>query len=164
MMIFLPGEYTTIDAIPVPTDPRVAIKPIPERTVAVEKFKGVATRKQFMHYVHLLRSKLEEEHMLGVSTVVASVPAVVVGSAPDPGIPGVTKHELLCKPTAAELGQPRLNVPSDEANKWIVAQYNSHSTLPFLRKNEVWIELDMANTQVAKLLEKTALQDINPKG
>ena len=75
-------------------------------------------------------------------------------------IPGVTKHELLSKPTQAELGQPRLNVPTDEANKWIVAQYNSHSTLPFLRKNEVWIELDVANTQVAKILERKAAQKI----
>eukprot|EP01032_Pedospumella_encystans_P018364 gene18364-20908_t len=162
MMLLLPEEYTTVDAIPVSTDPRVAIRPLPERTVAVQKFKGPATRKEFMYYVRLLQSKLEEERMLGVSTVVASVPAVIVDTAP-PVIPGVTKHELLSKPTEAELGKPRLNVPSDEANKWIVAQYNSHTTLPFLRKNEVWIELDVANTQVAKLLEKTALKGINPQ-
>jgi len=160
LTLILPPEYTVIDAIPVPTDSRITIKAIPERTVAVQKFKGGASRKQYMHYVHLLRSKLDEEKMLGVTTVVSSVPVATAEPAPEPG---VAKHDLLSKPTEAELGQPRLNVPSDEANKWIVAQYNSHSTLPFLRKNEVWIELDVANTQVAKLLEKTALQGINPQ-
>lgn len=157
LTLILPYEYTVMDAIPVPTDNRITIKALPERTVAVRKFKGGASRKQYMHHVNVLRAKLEEEKMLGVSTVVSSVPAATAEPAPEAG---TTKHELLSKPTQAELGQPRLNVPTDEANKWIVAQYNSHSTLPFLRKNEVWIELDVANTPVAKILERKAAQKI----
>ncbi len=157
LTLILPQEYTVIDAIPVPTDSRITIKAIPERTVAVQKFKGGASRKQYMHYVDVLRAKLDEEKMLGVSTVVSSVPAATAEPAPEPG---TAKHDLLSKPTEAELGQPRLNVPSDEANKWIVAQYNSHSTLPSLRKQEVWSELDVANKQVAQLLERKAAQKI----
>ena len=157
LILILPSEYTVMDAIPAPTDTRITIKALPERTVAVRKFKGGASRKQYMHHVNVLRAKLDAEKMLGVSTVVSSVPAVTAEPVPEAG---TTKHDLLSKPTEAELGQPRLNVPTDEANKWIVAQYNSHTTLPFLRKNEVWIELDVANTQVAKLLERKAAQKI----
>jgi hypothetical protein len=46
--------------------------------------------------------------------------------------------------------------------KWSVAQYHPPFTLPFLRRNEIWIELDEKTEAIKKaLMENTEAVDGN---
>ena len=44
----------------------------------------------------------------------------------------------------------------EAALKWSVAQYHPPFTIPFLRRNELWIELDQNNSNVLKLLSEVS--------
>ena len=156
LQLLLPAEYTDIGQVPVPTDARVVIRSLPERTVAVEAFHGTSTRQQYVRRVRLLQDKLEDQGLLGAGDY---VPPVVPLTLKEPATSEAKHGEVISTPAAG------VNVSSaardastsagvDDMNKWTVAQYHSHSTLFFLRRNEVWIQLESANPQVVKLQAK----------
>ena len=113
--------------------------------------------------MHLLQDKLDDQLLLGAGDY---VPPVAPLTLKEP-TPGEAKHgEVLSTPAAGVQVRSAQDSASasaavDEVNKWTVAQYHSHSTLFFLRKNEVWIQLEGTNPQVAKLQAKASLNKIN---
>jgi hypothetical protein len=42
---------------------------------------------------------------------------------------------------------------SNATPRWLLAQYNPHYTLPFLRRNEIWVPLSGDNPAVKELLK-----------
>lgn len=89
---FILPKSSTLEALPTPTDERVALKPVPGRRVAVIKFSGSPSSAE-------IEARSEELRRYA------------------------SKHKLV---TA---GQP------------VLAFYNPPWTLPFLRRNEVMLEL-----------------------
>jgi hypothetical protein len=41
-----------------------------------------------------------------------------------------------------------------DSPQWSVAQYHPPFTLPFMRRNEIWVELDAKNARIKELLEE----------
>jgi len=125
--------------------PCVVIRSLPERTVAVEAFHGTATRQQFIRRVHLLMDKLEDQLLLGAGDNVSPVAPLTLKEP----TPGEAKHgEVQSTPAAGvkvHSAKDSASTAVDEVNKWTVAQHHSHSTLFFLCKNEVWIQLEGIN-------------------
>eukprot|EP01035_Chromulina_nebulosa_P018713 gene18713-24472_t len=56
------------------------------------------------------------------------------------------------KTLLSDLRSAKLISESDDP-EWVVAQYHPPFTLPFLRRNEIWIELDRNNEEVKELKE-----------
>lgn len=42
--------------------------------------------------------------------------------------------------------------------KWSVAQYHPPFTLPFLRRNEIWIQLDEENEKVKEMMKEKEVE------
>lgn len=66
----LPSQYALDDA-PVPLDPRVVIRPMPERLMAVLRYSGRWTEKNLAKYEGRLRERLQE-HGIAVQGVIES--------------------------------------------------------------------------------------------
>ena len=49
---------------------------------------------------------------------------------------------------------PPANVEKPELPRWSVAQYHPPFTIPFLRRNEIWVELDETNEIVRKMVQQ----------
>lgn len=73
-------------------------------------------------------------------------PAGEQGPAPE----GAAKEEA--KAAAKEGAAPESSVA--DSLVWLVAQYHPPWTLPFMRRNEVWVELDPQIPAIAKLIQK----------
>mmetsp|Transcript_25673 Transcript_25673/g.24531 ORF Transcript_25673/g.24531 Transcript_25673/m.24531 type:complete len:223 (-) Transcript_25673:317-985(-) len=59
---------------------------------------------------------------------------------------------------------PEGSINDANSVKWSVAQYHPPFTLPFLRRNEIWIELDEKNEAIKKaLMDNTEAVDGNKK-
>ena len=66
----LPSQYA-IDDAPVPVDPRVVIRPMPERLMAVLRYSGRWTERNLVKYEQRLRERLQE-HGIEVMGVIES--------------------------------------------------------------------------------------------
>jgi len=95
MSFILPASYTSISAVPAPTDPAVTVVELPPQYGAVHKFSGWVTDSQ-------ARSKLSS---------------------------------LL-----VHLNDDGVTIPVTECN-WELWQYNPPFTIPWCRRNEVFVEL-----------------------
>lgn len=122
MQFVLPFEFTSIDQIPVPTSKRISIKSIPERVVAVTCFPGAYNRNYCMQKLNELHRQLIADHML-------------VDDEDD-------KDSKIGESALAMTSSATVTVDDSEKQlKWFVAQYHPPFTLPFLRRNEVWVDL-----------------------
>jgi hypothetical protein len=111
MSFVLPFEYTDFSELPKPTDPRVILKEIPKRIIAVKKFSGWFSNEVGLQQLKLLVEALKKDDILD-----------------------------------------EIELP--EETKWSVAQYHPPFTLPFLRRNEIWIDLDPKEKEkIRKFLE-----------
>ena len=97
---FVMERKYTLETLPVPNDGRIRIREVPERTMAVRRYSGRWTEKNYLRNQDVLRSSLEAN-----------------------GI------EIIGNPT--------------------LARYNSPFSLPFMRRNEVMIEVGQKDTRVA---------------
>ena len=100
-----------------------------------------------------LQDKLEDQGLLGIGDY---VPPVAPLTLKEPAASEAKHGEVLSTPAAgvnmsSAARDASTSAGVDDMNKWTVAQYHSHSTLFFLRRNEVWIQLEGANPQVVKL-------------
>lgn len=122
MQFVLPFEFTSIDQIAVPTSKRISIKSIPERVVAVTCFPGAYNRNYCMQKLNELHRQLIADHML-------------VDDEDD-------KDSKIGESALAMTSSATVTVDDSEKQlKWFVAQYHPPFTLPFLRRNEVWVDL-----------------------
>lgn len=69
---FVMEKKYTLDTLPVPDDPRVHIREVPERTVAVHRYSGSWSRKNYVKHERLLLDALADD---GISTRGAPVSA-----------------------------------------------------------------------------------------
>lgn len=71
----LPSQYALDDA-PVPVDPRVVIRPMPERLMAVLRYSGRWTERNLVKYEQRLRERLQEHgiEVMGVTESAAYNP------------------------------------------------------------------------------------------
>ena len=71
----LPSQYA-IDDAPVPVDPRVVIRPMPERLMAVLRYSGRWTERNLVKYEQRLRERLQEHgiEVMGVTESAAYNP------------------------------------------------------------------------------------------
>ncbi|CAM9762767.1 unnamed protein product [Choristocarpus tenellus] len=108
MQFIMPSEYTTIADLPMPTDPRVTLKEVPEHSVIARKFSG-------------------------------NMP------------PARQEAEL----AALEVAVRKDGIFSDWVGpdkKWLAAGYNPPWTVPFLKRNEVWVPLPLSREAIEKLV------------
>lgn len=114
MAFVLPFSYKAIKDIPRPLNPRIVLKDVPPKVVAVKKFSGwyspiVGSQKR--------RELLEEMQQDGILD----------------------------------------NTDHSKSLEWSVAQYHPPFTIPFLRRNEVWITLP---AEIARKFELAVDRDM----
>ena len=103
----LPSQYT-IDDAPIPTDARVRVRQVPGRLMAVIRYSGRWTEKNFAAKSEVLRKVMQEESVAPLGEV----------------------HSAL---------------------------YNAPYTPPFMRRNEVMVEVNRLPAQAVKRLEEHQL-------
>jgi hypothetical protein len=126
MQFVLPFEYKTLEEIPTPTNKAISIKSIPSKLVAVHKFTWNYSEQFFKSKLNELNQKLMEEQLIAMHSKNTAEETTGI--------------------TASEVSVPA-NIP------WSFAQYNPPFTLPFLRRNEVWMDLTDNSVQSTKLQE-----------
>lgn len=134
LQFILPERFTSVEQVPAPKNPRIQIKQIPERSVAVVKFSGIATEARCRKKLRRLYDMLLEENLYNGKSV----------QLDGPPVPQVEGQEG----AQAEKGPP---IFDPNQIPWTVAEYHPYLTLPPLRRNEVWIDL---------LAENPALQEL----
>ena len=111
--IVLSDKYQTVDEVPRSLDPRVSVTAVPERVVAVKKFSGFGGIEESAAVARRFYRDLVVDH---VSQFIA--PRESIGVCSSSGGRGDTLDSI----------------------QWQVAHFSSSSTLPFMRRNEIWIE------------------------
>jgi len=61
MQFIMPSKYTSVEQLPVPTDERVSLVQLEERTLAVRQFGGNATKERVEKNTEALREALERD-------------------------------------------------------------------------------------------------------
>jgi hypothetical protein len=112
--IVLSDKYQTVDEVPRSLDPRVSVTAVPERVVAVKKFSGFGGVEESAAVARRFYRDLVVDH---VSQFIA--PRESIGVCSSSGGRGDTLDSI----------------------QWQVAHFSSSSTLPFMRRNEIWIEI-----------------------
>lgn len=136
MQFVLPFEYQTFEDIPVPTNEKITIRSVPSRLIAVNKFSGSYNKEYFM-------KKLKELHQ----NIVQDSVFIDEGSTTTTTIEKTTTEDNVSDFDTTKL-------------KWNIAQYHPPFTIPFLRRNEVWIELNRNNNIVLNnLIEQYELNN-----
>jgi hypothetical protein len=142
MQFVLPFEYTSLDQIPKPTNKRITLRAIPERLIAVTKFSGLYNRNTCMKKLQMLHRQLLTDNFLNNEPLPTSDTSKTLDA-----LTADSEHTL---------------------EKWEVSQYHPPFTIPFLRRNEVWVELDKGKSSALAALvgefesaerEKKSLED-----
>jgi len=130
MAFLLPAMYTRVDQCPVPTDARIKLEEVGERLVAVRSFSGWVTEQ----------------------AVEAELCALVAAACADGLVPAAWEAACVTGSGGGAAAAPA--PPAADSVPWQVAQYNPPFTLPWLRRNEIWLRLDgMSEADVARALE-----------
>jgi hypothetical protein len=162
MRFILPFKYKTIDQIPVPKDSSVSIKHVPAHIVGVYRFSGTVSDERSLKKLQKLYKFLYSDHLLPVSEPRMTSEVILTEKAG--GAPGMEARPVLkngpvekgpAEPSVPAPAMPPVGgVPSDI--RWLVAQYNPPYTLPFMRRNEIWVELGEDTPAVAALVQSQA--------
>jgi hypothetical protein len=152
MRIVLPTSYKTLDQAPVPLDERISIKHTPRQTVAVYTFSGSASMERSLKKLSKLHKLLCTDGLLTSGK----------SSSRQEGAVKQVPHQpaLEVEPTLKVEGAKDENVDADVSTtqsnatpRWLLAQYNPPYTLPFLRRNEIWVPLSDDNPAVKERLK-----------
>jgi len=158
----LPAIYTSFEQVPVPTNPRINIRQIPERIVAVHTIYGQCLRSQYLKKLSELYEMLVEDKMLYIETLTTDPyftelthrkgphEPLLSSSAAIPATATRTVRAVAIRDAAGEPAPLGENV--QDSVSWSVAQYHPRQTCRCLRRNEVWIDLNQRNPNVADLL------------
>jgi hypothetical protein len=152
MRIVLPPSYKTLDQAPVPLHERISIKHTPRQTVAVYTFSGSASMERSLKKLSklhkliytdgLLTSEKSSSRQEGAVKHVPNQPGLEVG--PTLKVEGAKDENVDAEVNTAQ---------SNSTPRWLLAQYNPPYTLPFLRRNEIWVPLSGDNPAVKELLK-----------
>jgi hypothetical protein len=119
MSFVLPSEYTSITSVPTPLNPAITITEFPARVVAVKSFSGFCTSEVKKAICRRFYRDLVVQHASQFIKSALSSVSITQGR----------------------------NADSLDSIQWQVARYHPASfTLPFLRRNEIWIEMDLDRT------------------
>ena len=121
LAFILPSKYTEAAACPTPLDPRVVLKAHPPRLVACAAFTGWVT-----------------------DAAVATHLAALLGAVRSDGL----RMQLAPGATAAESSAG--GEAGEAPPHWQVAQYNPPFTIPWMRRNEIWVGLDVTEETAAE--------------
>jgi hypothetical protein len=153
MRIVLPPSYKTLDQAPVPLDERISIKHTPRQTVAVYTFSGSASTERSLKKLSKLHKLLCTDGLLTREKSSSSRQEGAVKQVPH-------RPAMEVEPTLKVEGAEDENidaevntVQSNSTPRWLLAQYNPPYTLPFLRRNEIWVPLSGDNPAVKELLK-----------
>jgi hypothetical protein len=162
LQMILPREYTDVESIPIPTNANIIIRSVPPRTVAVSVFYGHADRATYQKKIDKLRNQLVADKLIGPPHAEdaperndPTLRVASVQSAPSAAAPASAVGE-----PAGSIGPPASTTTTAGPPEvhWSVARYHPHFTLPAFRRNEVWIDLDVAYPTVAALLQEHQFQ------
>lgn len=134
MRFFPPVEHKTVDSLPAPLSPSISLQPLARRYVAARRFSGSvdlneptkdpAVRPQLLHVLQAMINY------------------------------NLLKSDKPCDTDAAVWEQLHTNGLKDaetgDVMKWSLAVYNPPFCLPFLRRNEIWIEVSSETAMKAK--------------
>ena len=168
MLFILPAKYTSVDQVPIPTEPQITIKAIPEQLVAVLKFNGATDRAHCLKKLVKLYGQLKADHLLDNETEPAAPEGTATIEPKTPAAPettptatsAATPAESAAVPTAPAAPAPAPGPTPDEIAdqlSWLVATYSAPFALPYFKRNEVWVELDAdESTALAALVQQHA--------
>jgi len=117
----MPSQYT-MDSVPRPTDPRVELRSVPGRLVAVRRYSGRWTVENFRQNERVLRRALKQQGL-------------------EPVAPRTAPVERSARPEAADEASAAPETAKATLAGPVYARYNGPFSLWFMRRNEVMIEV-----------------------
>lgn len=155
LQFLLPSQYKDKNNIPEPDNLKITIQQLPERVVAVYPFAGVNSAERSDAKLKKLKAMLVRDGLLlnmqgqKPQEEMAGKGTAVVGEGID--------SDLALSPAPA---QDPSDLDLEHSLTWSVVEYHPSVTLPFLRRNEVWIELPVkSNGAVQQLLRHKRASD-----
>lgn len=132
-MSFVMPFHETMDTLPTPTDERVTLKTIPAKIVAVRQFSGWYSHAEGKKQHAALMKDLVENDLY-------EAPASSSG-------PNANAN------ASDEKNRPLLDAAAQE-EEFTVAQYHPPFTLGFLRRNEIWFEIQASHPEVQRMIKE----------